>query len=48
MTETDKPQLLEHDRKMTMTNVNLLNMTKKFNEHCHNDEHAQLNMTEHK
>ena len=28
MTETDKPYLLQHDRKMTTTNVNLLSLTK--------------------
>ena len=28
MTETDQPYLLEHDRKMTTTNVNLLSLTK--------------------
>ena len=28
MTETDKPYLLEHDWKMTTTNVNLLSLTK--------------------
>ena len=27
MTETDKPYLFEHDRKVTPTNVNLLNST---------------------
>ena len=37
-------EIFEHDRKMTATNVNLLNMTKFF--YGHNDEHERLNMTE--
>ena len=39
-------EILEHDRKMTTMNINLLNMTKKYNKNCHNDEHEWLNMTE--
>ena len=29
MTETDKPKLFEHDRKMTTMNVNWLNLTER-------------------
>ena len=38
-------EIFEHDRKLTMTYVNLLNLTKKFKKNCHDDEHEQLNMT---
>ena len=38
-------KIFEHDQKMTTTNVNLLNMTKKFNKNCHNHKHERLNMT---
>ena len=41
-------QIFEHDQKMTTTNVNLLNMTEKFNKNCHNDKHERLNMIENK
>ena len=41
-------KIFEHDRKMTMTNVNMLNMAKNFNKNCHNDEHERLNMNENK
>ena len=30
MTKTEKPYLLEHDRKMTTTNVNLLSLTESY------------------
>ena len=32
MTKTDKPYLLEHDRKMTTTNINLLSLTESLTE----------------
>ena len=39
-------KICERDRKLTMTNVHFVNLTKSFNKICQKDKHCLLNMTE--
>ena len=38
-------KICECDRKLTTTNILLVNLTKIWNKNCHNHEHCLLNMT---